>query len=69
MRKCRKNRLLWETEELRCVPINVLRKCEAYLELASRHLGTCKEQGVKFLTPKEALNTGRLRTSCEVMFP
>jgi hypothetical protein len=64
-----KNHLLWETEELRCVPIKVLRKCEACLELESRHLDTIKEQGVKFLASKEALNTGRLRTSYEVMFP
>jgi hypothetical protein len=64
-----KNHLLWETEELRCVSSNVLRKCEACLELASRHLDTIKEQGVKFLASKEALNTGRLRTSYEAMFP
>jgi hypothetical protein len=69
MRKCKKNRLLWEIEELRCVPINILRKCEACLELASRHLDAFKEQGVKFLASKEALNTGRLRTSYEVMSP
>jgi len=39
----KKNHLLWETEELRCVSINVLRKCEASLELARRHLDTFKE--------------------------